>query len=67
LEKSLLPVFDPQQNSELFTEKIDLSNYILVATSATRNMGELSTPLTSRLDCVNVETTQPKRFFLDKY
>ena len=67
LENSLLPVFDPWQNSELFSEKLDLSKYILIATSSTRDMGQLPPPLTSRLDCMNVKTAEPKKFFLDKY
>ncbi|WNE40428.1 MAG: Lon protease [Mycoplasmataceae bacterium] len=68
LEKSLLSVFDPQQNMKLFgDEKINLSNFILVATSSINSMGELSLPLISRLDCVNVETAQPKKFFLNEY
>lgn len=67
IEKTLLPVFDPQQNTQLFSEKLDLSNYILIATSSTRDIGQLSPPLISRLDCVNVETAKPKQFFLDKY
>ena len=44
-----------------------LENYILIATSSTRDMGELSLPLTSRLECINVETAQTRQFFLDKY
>jgi ATP-dependent Lon protease len=48
-------------------DKINLSKFILVATSSTNDMTELSLPLISRLDCINVETTQPKSFFLDKY
>ncbi|CFW93005.1 protein of unknown function [endosymbiont DhMRE of Dentiscutata heterogama] len=67
LEHSLLPIFDHQQNTNLFGEAIDLSNYILIATSSTRDMGQLSLPLVSRLECVNVDTVQPKKFFLDKY
>jgi hypothetical protein len=67
LEKALLPIFDHQQNTELFSNKIDLSDYILVATSAIRDMGKLSLPLTSRLECINVETAQTRQFFLDKY
>lgn len=67
LEQSLLPVFDPQQNTKLFNEEVDLSNYILIATSSTRDMGQLSAPLTSRLGCVNVETAKPQQFFLDKH
>ncbi len=67
LENSLLPVFDPQQNTKLFSGELDLSKYILIATSSTRDMGQLPPPLTSRLDCVNVETAEPKKFFLDKY
>ncbi|CAG8594221.1 10648_t:CDS:10 [Ambispora gerdemannii] len=69
LEQSLLPIFDPQQNTELFSEKekVDLSKYILIATSSTRDMGKLSVPLTSRLECVNVDTAKPRQFFLDKH
>lgn len=67
LEKSLLPVFDPQQNTELFSDKIDLSKFILVATSSTNNMGKLSSPLTSRLDCINVSSAKPKEFFFNKH
>lgn len=68
LGKSLLSVFDPQQNMKLFgDDKINLSNFILVATSSINNMGDLSLPLISRLDCVNVETAQPKKFFLNEY
>ncbi|CAG8439733.1 2071_t:CDS:2, partial [Cetraspora pellucida] len=67
LEHSLLPIFDHQQNTKLFGEEIDLSNYTLIATSSTRDMGQLSLPLVSRLECVNVDTVQPKKFFLDKY
>ncbi|CAG8476915.1 877_t:CDS:2, partial [Racocetra fulgida] len=66
-EHALLPIFDHQQNTNLFGEAIDLSNYILIATSSTRDMGQLSLPLVSRLECVNVDTVQPKKFFLDKY
>lgn len=67
LEQSLLPVFDHQQNTKLFSEKIDLSNYILIATSSTHDISQLPPPLASRLECINVETAQPKKFFLDKY
>jgi len=67
LEKALLPIFDHQQNTKLFKEEIDLSQYLLIATSSTRDMGKLSAPLTSRLECVNAETAKPKQFFLDKY
>lgn len=67
LESALLPVFDPQQNTQLFNEKINLANYILVATSSTRSIEKLSPPLTSRLDCINVKTAEPKKFFLDKH
>jgi len=69
LEKALLPIFDHQQNTELFNDndRVDLSNYILVATSSTRDMGKLSPPLTSRLECINAKTAQPQQFFLDKY
>jgi len=67
LEKALLPIFDPYQNTKSFSEEINLSDYILLATSSTRDMGQLSAPLTNRLDCINVETAEPKKFFLDKY
>jgi hypothetical protein len=67
LEKALLPIFDHQQNTDLFGEGISLKDYILIATSSTRDIGELSSPLTSRLECINVETAQPQQFFLDKY
>ncbi|CAG8453585.1 10953_t:CDS:2 [Ambispora leptoticha] len=60
VENSLLPVFDPQQNTKLFNQDLDLSKYILIATSSTRDMGQLSSPLISRLDCVNVKTIEPK-------
>jgi len=65
LQKSLLAVFDPAQNNSLSTkgETIDLSQFILVATSSTQDTGQLSNPLMSRLDCVNVDTTKPKEFF----
>ncbi|RHZ37530.1 AAA family ATPase [endosymbiont GvMRE of Glomus versiforme] len=66
LEESLLPVFDPQQNSELFHGEVDLSKFILIATTSTRDTGKLSKPLRSRLDCVNVKTAQTKQFFWDK-
>lgn len=67
LEKALLPIFDHQQNTDLFGEKVSLENYILIATSSTRDMGKLSLPLTSRLECINVKTAQTRQFFLDKY
>lgn len=67
LEKALLPIFDHQQNTDLFGEEVSLEKYILVATSSTRDMDKLSLPLTSRLECVNVETAQVRQFFLDKY
>ena len=67
LENSLLPVFDPEQNTRLFNQSLDLSQYVLIATSSTRDMGQLPPPLTSRLDCVNVQEAEPKKFFLDKY
>lgn len=65
LQKFLLAVFDPAQNSSLSIEgeTIDLSQFILIATSSTRDTGRLSNPLMSRLDCINVETAQPKEFF----
>ena len=67
LEESLLSIFDPQQNNELFHGKVDLSKFILIATTSTRDTGQLSKPLCSRLDLVNVDTAQPKKFFLDRY
>ncbi|MEG7978585.1 MAG: hypothetical protein NY202_01330 [Mollicutes bacterium UO1] len=67
LEKALLPIFDPYQNTKLFSEEINLSDYILLTTSSTQDMGQLSAPLTSRLDCINVATAEPTKFFLDKY
>ncbi|WNE41229.1 MAG: hypothetical protein mread185_000686 [Mycoplasmataceae bacterium] len=66
LESALLPIFDNQQNSKLFGQDLDLSKYILLATSSTKNIGKLSSPLTSRLDCINVKTAEPRSFFLDK-
>jgi len=69
LQKFLLAIFDPAQNSSLSIEgeTIDLSQFILIATSSTQDTGRLSNPLMSRLDCINVETAQPKEFFWDKY
>ena len=69
LQKFLLAVFDPAQNSSLSVggETIDLSQFILIASSSTRDTGRLSNPLMSRLDCINVDTAQPKEFFWDKY
>lgn len=66
LEKSLLPVFDSQQNTELFNKEIDLSKFILVATTSTNDTAKLSDPLLSRLDWINVATAQTKKFFWDK-
>lgn len=68
LQKFLLAIFDPAQNSSLSIEgeTIDLSQFILIATSSTQDTGRLSNPLMSRLDCINVETAQPKEFFWDK-
>jgi len=69
LQKSLLAVFDPAQNNSLSIkgETIDLSQFILIATSSIQDTGRLSNPLMSRLDCVNVDTAKPKEFFWDKY
>jgi hypothetical protein len=67
LEEALLPVFDKQQNSELFHGEVNLSNFIILATTSTPQIGNLSDPLISRLDVVNVDTVQTKQFFLDKY
>ena len=58
LEKTFLPYFDPSQEG---------AGVVFIITSSTPDMGELSTPLTSRLDCINIETAKPKQFFLDKY
>ena len=69
LQKSLLAIFDPAQNSSLSIgwEMADLSRFILIATSSTQDTGLLSNPLMSRLDCVNVDTAKPKEFFWDKH
>jgi hypothetical protein len=67
LEEALLPVFDKQQNAELFHGKVNLSNFIILTTTSTSQIGNLSDPLISRLDVVNVDTVQTKQFFLDKY
>ena len=69
LQKSLLAIFDPVQNNSLSIKggTIDLSQFILIATSSTQDTGQLSNPLMSRLDCVNVDTAKPKEFFWDKY
>lgn len=50
LEEALLPVFDTQQNAELFNKEIDLSKFILIATTSTYETEKLSDPLLSRLD-----------------
>lgn len=67
LEEALLPVFDKQQNAELFNKEVDLSKFILIATTSTHETEKLSDPLLSRLNWVNADTAQPKQFFLDKY
>ena len=67
LEEALLTVFDKQQNSELFHGEVNLSNFIILTTTSTPQIGSLSDPLISRLDVVNVDTVQTKQFFLDKY
>jgi len=68
LEEALLPIFDPKQNTDLFgNDKIDLSRFILVATTSTSDLGKISNHLISRLEILNVESAQPKKFFLDKY
>jgi hypothetical protein len=50
LEEALLPVFDTQQNTELFNKEVDLSKFILIATTSTYETEKLSDPLLSRLD-----------------
>jgi len=50
LEESLLPIFDSQQNDELFNKEVDLSKFILIATTSTHETEKLSDPLLSRLD-----------------
>lgn len=67
LEESLLPIFDPHQNSQLFNQEVDLSQFILLATTSSYQIEQISDPLISRLELVNVETAQSKRLFLDKY
>jgi len=69
LQKSLLAIFDPAQNTSLSIkgETVDLSQFVLIVTSSTRDTGQLSNPLFSRLDCINVDTAKPKEFFWDKY
>jgi len=69
LQKSLLAIFDPSQNATLSIKgaTIDLSQFVLIATSSTQDTGQLSNPLFSRLDCINVETAKPKEFFWDKH
>jgi hypothetical protein len=67
LEEALLPVFDTQQNDKLFNKQVDLSKFILLATTSTYETEKLSSPLLSRLNWVNADTAQPKKFFLDKY
>lgn len=69
LQKSLLAIFDPAQNYSLSIkgETIDLSKLILIVTSSTHDTSQLSNPLFSRLDCINVDTAKPKEFFWDKY
>lgn len=69
LQKSLLAIFDPSQNANLFIKgtTIGLSQFVLIATSSTQDTGQLSNPLFSRLDCINVDTAKPKEFFWDKH
>ena len=67
LAEALLPIFDPQQNTELFGGTINLSKFILVATTSTPDIGKISNHLISRLNFINVDTAQPKRFFLDNH
>ncbi|MCE8163439.1 MAG: AAA family ATPase [Candidatus Moeniiplasma glomeromycotorum] len=69
LQKFLLAIFDPAQNNALSIkgEIIDLTPFVLIATSSTHDTSQLSSPLFSRLDCINVDTAQPKKFFWDKY
>lgn len=67
LEETLLSVFDTQQNYKLYNKEVDLSQFILLATTSTHETEKLSDPLLSRLDWINADTAQPKKFFLDKY
>ena len=62
-EKTFLALFDNEQNTELFHQQVDLSKFILVATNSQTNLGNLSNPLTSRLDLINVQEITPKQFF----
>ncbi|CAG8437440.1 6950_t:CDS:1 [Ambispora leptoticha] len=62
LEKALLPVFDPAQNSSL-SKGVNLTQFLLIATSKGKEVGKIPNPLMSRLDCINVDTAQPKQFF----
>src|SRR6185503_8093328 len=64
IQKTLLSIFDPSQNSR---DEFKLDNYHLIATSSTHNMSKLPEALSSRLNCINVITAQPHKFFLDKY
>jgi hypothetical protein len=66
LEKALLPIFDPAQNNSL-SGGVNLSQFILIATSSSKNVAKIPNPLMSRLDCVNVDSVRPKQFFWDKY
>ena len=52
---------------KLFNKQVDLSKFILLATTSTYETKKLSGPLLSRLNWVNADTAQPKKFFLDRY
>ncbi|CAG8761450.1 1956_t:CDS:1, partial [Ambispora leptoticha] len=47
LEKALLPVFDPAQNTSL-PQEVNLSQFILVATSSSKEVGKIPSPFMSR-------------------
>ncbi len=66
LEEALLPIFDSQQNFELFKE-VNLAKFILISTTSSNGFLKFSGPLLSRLDVVNITEFQTKQFFLDKY
>ncbi|MCE8162613.1 MAG: hypothetical protein I3273_02445 [Candidatus Moeniiplasma glomeromycotorum] len=64
LEKALLPFFDFHQNTQ--HQDLDLSSFILVATSSTPQLGKLSPPLVSRLKCVNQEEVELSKTFFER-
>jgi hypothetical protein len=69
LQKFLLAILDPAQNTTLSIkgEIVDLAPFVLITTSSIHDTSQLSNPLFSRLDCINVDTAQPKKFFWDEY